>query len=166
MVKQRYMTIVLVLVALGGVRVSSEDGLSRLVDSALARAGQNADRLRKALNDVPREHQEGLRFLVAYMPKRDLQSISADFLLKNVRFAYQAWNEAPWNDRVPKEVFLNDVLPYASINERRDDWREDFQQRFKPLVAEAESPATAAVILNQKIFSRRAGGTPPVRIVV
>jgi predicted esterase len=87
------------------------------------------------------------------MPKRDLTSLSADYLLKNVRCAYRAWNAAVWKDRISKEMFLNDVLPYASINERRDDWREDFYKRFGPLVAEAKTPAAAAVILNEKIFA-------------
>ena len=152
MMKHRYLTIAFVLVALNGVRVLGEDDLSKLVESALARAGDNADQLRRTLDDAPQDHKEGVRFLIAYMPERDLQSLSANFLLKNVRFAYQAWNEAPWKDRVTKKMFLNDVLPYASINERRDDWREDFYKRFKPLVADAQSPAKAAVILNQKIF--------------
>jgi hypothetical protein len=49
-------------------------------------------------------------------------------------------------------MFLNNVLPYASIDERRDRWRKDFYQRFQPLVAEADSPAQAAAVLNQKIF--------------
>ena len=148
----RYLTIVFVLVGLSGVRVPGEDDLSKLVESAVARAGENAVQLRKALDDAPEDQKEGVRFLVAYMPERDLQSLSADFLLKNVRYAYLAWNEAPWKNRIPKEVFLNEVLPYACINERRDDWREDFYKRFKPLVADANSPAEAAVILNQKIY--------------
>lgn len=150
--KHRYLTIASVLAVLSGTRLLGEDNLSRLVESALARAGENAGQLRKALDDAPEDQKEGVRFLVAHMRERDLQSLSTDFLLSNVRFAYRAWNEAPWKDRIPKEVFLNDVLPYASINERRDDWREGFYKRFKPLVAEAESPAKAAVILNQKIF--------------
>jgi len=44
------------------------------------------------------------------------------------------------------------VLPYASINERRDDWRRDFYTRFKPLVTKAQSPSEAAILLNQEIF--------------
>lgn len=146
--KHRYLTIAFVLVALSGLRVFGRDDLSKLVESALARAGDNAVQFRKALNDAPDNQKEGVRFLVAYMPERDLKSLSWEFLLNNVRFAYRAWNEAPWKDSIPKEVFLNDVLPYASINERRDD----FYKRFKPLVADADSPAKAAVILNQNIF--------------
>ena len=67
-------------------------------------------------------------------------------------FAYRAWNETPWKDRIPKEIFLNDVLPYASINERRDDWRQDFYSDLSRLVAEAQSPAEAAMILNRANF--------------
>ena len=152
--RRRYLMIALALVAVCGAGVEAEDDLSSRVESALARANDNATQLRMALDDAPEEQREGVRFLVAYMPERDLRSLSRDFLLNNVRCAYQAWKEAPWKDRVPKQVFLNDVLPYASINERRDDWRADFYQRFKPLVADAESPARAAVILNQKIFGR------------
>jgi len=151
--KHRFLTIALVFLVLGGSPVLGEDDLSTLVESALARAGDNAGQLRKALDDAPEDEKEGVRFLVVHMPDRDLKSLSAEFLLTNVRFAYQAWDEAPWKDRIPKQVFLNDVLPYASINERRDDWREDFYKRFKPLVADADSPGKAAVILNQKIFN-------------
>jgi len=130
----------------------ADDNLSKLVDSALERAGDNAAQLRQAIDKAPGDQKEGVRFLIAYMPKRDLTSLSADFLLKNVRCAYRAWKAAPWKARISKEMLLNDVLPYASINERRDDWREDFYKRFGPLVAKAKTPGEAAVILNQKIF--------------
>ncbi|MCP4377279.1 MAG: hypothetical protein GY794_14020 [bacterium] len=132
--------------------VPVDDGLSKLVDSALRRAGDNAPQLRQAIDKAPDDQKEGVRFLIAYMPKRDLTSLSSGFLLGHVDWAYRAWRQSPWKDRVPKELFLNDVLPYASVNERRDNWREDFYKRFKPLVAKAKTPGQAAVILNEKIF--------------
>ena len=128
------------------------DDLSKLVEAALKRAGDNAIQLRQAIDKAPGDQKEGVRFLIAYMPKRDLTSLSVGFLLKNVRCAYRAWNAAPWKDRISKELFLNDVLPYASVNERRDDWREDFYKRFGSLVAKTKTPGEAAVILNEKIF--------------
>jgi hypothetical protein len=131
---------------------AATDALSALVDSALKRAGDNAAQLRQAIDKAPGDQKEGVRFLIAYMPKRDLTSLSADFLLNNVRGAYKAWDRAPWKKQISKEMFLNDVLPYASVNERRDDWREDFYKRFGPLVAKAKTPGEAAVILNEKIF--------------
>lgn len=146
--------VILMLVALAGIWLSAAEALSGRVESAPDRAGENAAQLRRALDSVPDGQAEGLRFLISYMPDHDLQALSADFLLNNVNFAYRAWNETPWKDRVSKEIFLNDVLPYACINERRDDWREDFYTRFKPLVAEAQSPSEAAVLLNQEIFKK------------
>ena len=104
-------------------------------------------------NRTRTEQRAGIRFLVAYMPQRDLKSLSAQTLMENVRLAYQAWNESPWKEDVPEEIFLNNVLPYANINEKRDDWRKDFYRQFKPLVKDAKSPAETAAILNQKIFA-------------
>ena len=147
--KFRYvMTLVMVLCGIGAV--GAED-LSALVGSALERAGDNAGELRQALDEAPEGQKEGVSFLIGYMPDRDLKSLSAEFILKNVRFAYRAWNESPWRDRIDKELFFNDVLPYACINERRDDWREDFYNRFTPLVAQADSPGAAAVIINENL---------------
>jgi hypothetical protein len=31
-------------------------------------------------------------------------------------------------------MFLNDVLPYATVSESRDDWRQNFYNIFIPLV--------------------------------
>ncbi len=118
---------------------------------ALVRAGENANQLRKALVDAADEQREGVRFLLAHMPDHDLESLSAEFILNNVRWAYRAWDESPWKDKISADMFLNDVLPYACINERCDDWREDFYKRFKPIVAGAASPGAAAVLINQSL---------------
>jgi len=44
------------------------------------------------------------------------------------------------------------VLPYAQANERREDWRSDFQARFLPLVHDCKTPGEAAKKLNEAIF--------------
>ena len=43
-------------------------------------------------------------------------------------------------------------MPYANLNERRDNWRPDFFKKFKPIVEHSESRYAAAVLLNHKIF--------------
>jgi hypothetical protein len=120
---------------------------SMAADSELATqleaAGDNREEIEKTLANSENEHSTAIRFLVRHMPERDLQNLSANFLLTNTRHAYEAWRNAPWADSVPEDVFLNDVLPYASINERRDDWRADFRNRFTPLVAKANSTSEA-----------------------
>ncbi len=119
----------------------------------LARADANRPQLELALAQIPADQREGMQFLIANMPDDDLRSLSAEFLLEHVQYAYRAHREAPWKDQVPTEIFLNNVLPYASIDERRDAWRKDFYARFQPLIKDATTPAQAAAILNQQVFS-------------
>ena len=125
---------------------------SSLVSEALNRSGSNRDQLRLALDSCPIGQREGMEFLIANMPERDLLSLSSEFLLEDVRLAYHAWEKSAWKNKVPKEVFFNNVLPYASINERRDSWRKDFNERFTPLIDGATTPSLAAARLNQKLF--------------
>ena len=120
---------------------------------ALEKAGKNRAEIQKALDDAPASQREGMEFLVLNMPSRDLQSLTAEFLLADVSLAFQSWEESPWKATLPREIFFNNVLPYASINESRDAWRKDFRQRFGPLVKDAKTPSAAAAILNQKIFA-------------
>ena len=122
------------------------------LETPLERAGPHRATLEAALAEAPAAQQPGLRFLIEHMPLTDLESLPKKFILEHLAYAYRAWNAAPWKDLVPEEIFLNNLLPYASINERRDRWRKDFYERFAPLVATAKTPAEAAAILNQKIF--------------
>ncbi|MEM8736596.1 MAG: transglutaminase domain-containing protein, partial [Planctomycetota bacterium] len=131
-------------------RCSADDSL----EHALETAGENRGQLERALQEVPESQSEGMEFLIRYMPERDLTSLRADFLLTNVRLAYQAWEKSNWRDEIPKEVFLNDVLPYASITETREDWRSNFYDRFSDLVKEAKTTSEATAILNNNIFEQ------------
>ncbi len=124
------------------------------IRAQLELAGENRGELEAALERAPAEQQAAMRFLIRYMPERDLKSLPADFLLDNVAYAYQARAQAPWGDSIPEEIFFNDVLPYVNINERRDNWRKDFYERFQPLLEGIDSPAKAAAALNREIFPR------------
>ena len=127
----------------------ADDGL---LQTALQTASGNRAQLERALADAPQDQQAGMRFLIENMPPGDLQTLSADFLLENSRLAWQALRESAWADRVPQEIVFDSLLPYANINERRDAWRKDFFERFRPMVKEAKTPGEAAAILNQQVF--------------
>ena len=122
-----------------------------LLDAAFEKAGANKAELEKALSEAPAEQKEGMAFLIAYMPERDLTTLSADFLLTNTRLAYEARARFPWAQAVPDSVFLNDVLPYVSLNEERDSWREDFYKRFTPYVENCERLRGAIEAVNRNI---------------
>jgi pimeloyl-ACP methyl ester carboxylesterase len=122
------------------------------VEQKLSIAGTNRAQLVRALKEVTASQREGLQFLIENMPERDTRTLSANYLLENVREAYEAFSKAPWRDQVPKEVFLNDVLPYACVNEEREQWRRKLHDICAPLVADCKTPGEAAQRLNQKIF--------------
>ncbi len=122
------------------------------VEVALGKSGDNRGELAKALTQVPDAERAGLYFLLEHMPASDLKSLKAEFLLGNIALAYKARQESAWGNRLPEDVFLNDVLPYANINERRDSWRKELHDRFWPLVKDMQAPGLAGAKLNQVIF--------------
>lgn len=122
-----------------------------LIDRTIATAGDNAKELEKALKEVPRNEREGMAFLISYMPERDAKSLSADFLLENVQYAYKARAEFPWAKEVPDSVFLNDVVAYANLNENRESWRKDFYERFKKYVAPCKTMREAIDSVNRNV---------------
>lgn len=122
-----------------------------LLDKAFEKAGNNAAELEKALKDAPENQKEGMAFLIAYMPERDLQSLKADFLLENAAYAYQAREQFPWAKAIPDSIFFNEVLPYVSLNEKRESWRKEFYERFSRYVAKCTNIFEAIDSVNRNI---------------
>jgi hypothetical protein len=122
------------------------------VQHALEKSGDNHSQLMQAIQDCPAEQVKDLSFLLANMPERDLKELTAEFLLKNIAFGSKVLNEAVWSDQLSEDIYLNYVLPYVNLHERRDDWRADFYNRFQPLVKESQSPSEATLILNEKMW--------------
>ena len=116
-------------------------------------AGENRLEIEHAIREVPKAQQPGMAWLLTHMPEEDLKSLSGEFLLSNCDLAYEAWENAPWKDQISEEVFFDCILPYANVNERRDDWRGDFRKRFSKIVAEATTPTEATILLNKNIFN-------------
>ncbi|MCH2102153.1 MAG: hypothetical protein MK209_09550, partial [Planctomycetes bacterium] len=119
---------------------------------ALLRAGDNALEIQRAIAEAPDDQRAHMRFLIRHMPDQDLQTLSGDFLLENLRLATEARDAASWAQEVPIELWRNNVLPYAQVNEERETWRADFRERFAPVVADATSTTEATMRLNAHIF--------------
>jgi len=149
--KSTYLAILFSLFMLGAAESwGSEYGT--LARRSLRNSGSNHTEIRKALRLVPRNEQEGMEFLIAFMPDSDLQSLSSHFLLQHVEYAYKAWKEATWSGSISKEIFLNNILPYSNVTETRESWRKDFYERFQIIVRGSKTSGEAAVKLNQEIF--------------
>ena len=103
--KLMYMGLLLILGAVGAGDIWGSE-YETLARQSLKNAGNNRSEISKALRLVPRKQQEGMEFLVAFMPNADLQSLSAPFLLQHVEYAYKAWQEAAWSKTITKDIFL------------------------------------------------------------
>jgi Transglutaminase-like superfamily len=124
------------------------------VEEALAKAKENRKELEKALHNTPNAQRHGMVFLISNMPDSDLVALKADFLLSNTELAYKAKSEVPWGKDIPQEIFLNNVLPYANIDEKRDPWRKEFYDSCMPMIKSCKTPAEAAQKLNAEFFKK------------
>jgi len=140
------------IAAIEGAVAALPEGDRPAARDAMKLAGDNRDNLIAAIEALKGEQLEALAFLIVNMPPPDLKSLSRDFLADDVRLALQARHKAPWGKDVPKQVFLNDLLPYANVDEPRDPWRKDFMKRFSARAWKCKSPGEAAVMLNREIY--------------
>lgn len=132
----------------------SVPSIDSVLDSQLDLAGDNRPQIQVALDTVPETQLATMRFLIENMPANDLQSLSADFLLRHVDLAHKARSEAKWGSQIPDGIFLNEVVPYANVNERRDDVRLQLREKFWPVVRELDSISLAAARLNHEVFKQ------------
>lgn len=134
---------------LSPIHAEEADGRTQAAER-LARAGDNRPEITKALETVPKSQKASLEFLIEHMPEQDLKSLSADFLLENVRLAHEARQASPW--KISDELFFNDVLPYANVDETREAWRRDMRERAQKIVKDCTTPGEAAQLLNKELF--------------
>ena len=120
------------------------------LDAALARTPR-ADTLRALLDATPRDEREAMAYLIAHMPQGDLDTLHTGLLRENVALAMQARRTFPWCAALPDSIFLNEVLPYAAVDEIRNSWRADFLARFTPRVAGCRDMRAAVDSVNRSI---------------
>ena len=117
-------------------------------------AGENRAELEQAVKLAPKDQRAAVEFLILNMREKDLQSLSADFLLDNVKVAYQARAAAPWADQVSDDLFFNDILPYANVDEVRENWRAKLREICLPIVKDCKTTGEAAQELNKQLFKK------------
>lgn len=122
-----------------------------LLHIALEKSGDRKDSLQYFLNMVPMRHYEAASFLLAYMPERDLKSLSIQFIKDQIEGAYKVRKEFSWCAKLPDSIFFNEVLPYYCFDENRDNWRNDFYLKFSPLVKDSKNVREAIKTVNANI---------------
>lgn len=146
----RFAPLILLLLGTQNSLAETKPAVLSPLASQLALAGDNRSEIERALADVPATQKASMQFLIENMPQKDLETLSAKLLLDNVRLAHQARETSPW--KISDELFLNDVLPYANVDETRESWRENLRKRALRISADCKTPGEAAQRLNEKLF--------------
>lgn len=121
------------------------------LEEAFLKAGEKSSGLKKFMNGLPDEWKPGVAFLIAYMPEEDLKGINLSMLYENMEYAYKARNTFSWAASIPDELFYNDVLPYAVVDETRENWRKLFYDFFSVRVADCKDICSAIKRINKNI---------------
>ena len=56
--------------------------------------------------------------------KRDVEHITAEYLIDNIELAFKVWREQPWGKDISFDVFCEEILPYRIGTEPLENWRE------------------------------------------
>lgn len=137
--------------ALSPIHASSH--ASSLASSSLGREG--TDPWSEFMAWAAAEHgQLGARaaaFLAEHRPPADAE-LDPELLRENLTLALAARATFPWAREVPEPLFLNDVVPYAVLDETRERWRASFLELATPIVAQCQTASEAAQALNREFF--------------
>jgi dienelactone hydrolase len=123
-----------------------------LLEAALERAGERRAAWEAALAGLEGEARADVAFLVAHMPASDLAALGPDFVAADARLAREHWRAAPWSATIDETLFREALLPYANLDEAREDWRTTLRERALPLVKGVTDCGAAALALNAQLF--------------
>lgn len=80
----------------------------------------------KAFEEIKSKYKNLKPIRVTY---RDIDTIKADFLIKNIENAFDVW-EKPQNKNLSFDNFCNYILPYRVGTEPLQDWRITYREKF------------------------------------
>ncbi len=86
----------------------------------------------------------------------DLDTITSDFLINQIDYAFRAWREKPWAKGLSFGQFCEYILPYRGSNEPLESWREFFWKKYKDIekkMSNPSDPIEAAKLINDDIKS-------------
>ena len=122
--------------------------LCAVLIAAFARAadepGVGLESLKNYVASLEGERREAGEFLLEHLPEADQKSLSTELFRENLEQAYLARETYPWTKALPKELFFNDVLPHAVVNETRDASRKRLREIFHSHLGDSQDVRAAA----------------------
>jgi hypothetical protein len=63
----------------------------------------------------------------------DIRHITPDYLINNIERAFEVRTSMPWGKDVPFDVFCEEILPYRTVTEPLEYWRDTILVQYKSL---------------------------------
>ena len=122
------------------------------LDASLERAPERRAEWKRLLADTPKAERTAVEYLLTWMPLEDLKSLPTAKVRDAAHLATLARTATVWGPKVPQAVFLDAVVPYASVTEPRRSMRAEWARRYGPLVKGTKTPGEAALLVNARLF--------------
>ncbi len=132
-----------------GRRTVYPDGIPQIYHAPLDKAldgSPQRDAWCEMLSELPEPQREGAAYVLANMPRGDVDTMSVELMRENIDYAYRARERFGWCAALSDSIFFNEVLPYTVVDEVRDSWRGELFGLFAPIAdtcADMESAARA-----------------------
>lgn len=104
---------------------SYEGSAVEMLDSLIEQTAYVSDNKRSKNIDDQLANMEGDMHLAV-----DIRKVKAEYLIKIIDHACDAWRNAPWSKQYDKEIFYEYVLPYRLNNEILSDWHQGIDAEF------------------------------------
>jgi len=104
----------------------------------------NYEAAREAIEGIERECGE-IGFSRERLVK-DIETVTAEYLIHHVDLAFEAWRRVPASCRVDFPAFLECVLPYRGSQEPIDTWLDPLMRRYADIWRKAGEDADPAEI--------------------
>lgn len=85
-------------------------------------------------SDNYRSYLDSLGVIIRYRRDDDAQTMTADYLTRNIDRAFDSWRGNPWSQRYTEDMFRRYILPYRIATEELTDWRTYFIERYTPMI--------------------------------
>lgn len=89
--------------------------------------------------------ENGYRF-VADKPIPDTDTLTAQYIIDNVDLAFKVW-QSPWASKLSFDEFCKYILPYRNIDEKLNDWRGRFYNKYYSMILDSVSQPDSVLMV-------------------
>ena len=122
------------------------------LDKSLNREPKRIDEWKSVLSKLNKDERVAGEYLLTFMPLKDLKTLPIEVLIEAAKLSVSARKATSWGSKLPQDIFLDNVTPYASVTEPRQSKRTEFNQRYLGVIKDTKSPGEAAQKINQILF--------------